>query len=389
MTHTVIAIFDEYGQAQSAMHALFNEGFTHSDVKLSPAQDSPEARQAALQGTQQSQAESSSGSTIGNFFRSLFGSDQHANDADLYSEAMRRGSYLVTVDAASDEQGDRAAEIMQRFNPVDIDQRASQWRSSGWTGYQSSSPILTETEIQNDRSGYSKTTVATTGTTATPAASAEAGATIPVVEEQLKVGKRAVVKGGVRIYQHITETPVEESVRLSEEHVTVTRTPVNEPATEADLAAFKEGTMEVRETAEEPVVEKTARVVEEVRVGKEVTEHTETVSDTLRRTDVEVEKLSPQQAGAQTSAQSSPSQMLDEDIFRQHFQTAYGSGNYEEYAPAYHYGATLAGNTRYQGYRWDELEPQVKSEWESTHAGSPWERTKQAVRYGWEKMSRH
>lgn len=79
--------------------------------------------------------------------------------------------------------------------------------------------------------------------------------------------------------------------------------------------------------------------------------------------------------------------MMDEDIYRQHFQTAYGTsgGTYEEYAPAYSYGATLAGNQRYQGYRWEELEPQVRTEWESTHAGSPWERSSQAVRYGWEK----
>jgi hypothetical protein len=180
-------------------------------------------------------------------------------------------------------------------------------------------------------------------------------------------------------------------VRLTEEHVSVTRTPVNEPATEADLAAFKEGTMEVRETAEEPVVEKTARVVEEVNISKDVTERTETVSDTLRRTDVDVEKMSPQQvAQATQGTQAASTRMMDEDIYRQHFQTAYGGsgGRFEDYAPAYSYGATLAGNQRYQGYRWEELEPQVRSEWESTHAGSPWERTSQAIRYGWEK-SRH
>lgn len=365
MNSTVIAVFDTYGHAHSAMNALFTQGFAPGDVKLSPAENSDEARQAALHGTQQTQAESSRGWGIGNFFRSLFGSDQHANDADVYTEAVRRGSYLISVTVASPEQSDRAATILQGFNPVDLEQRETEWRSTGWTGTKA----------------------------------AKSQTSLPVIEEELKVGKRSVLKGGVRIYQHVTERPVEESVRLTEEHVNVTRTPVDEPATEADLAAFKEGTLEVRETAEEPVVEKTARVVEEVNISKDVTERTETVSDTVRRTDVEVEKISPQQVAQQVAQQAAQgtqtvqagsTRMMDEDIYRQHFHTAYGTsgGSYEEYAPAYSYGATLAGNQRYQGYRWEELEPQARTEWESTHAGSPWERSSHAIRYGWEK-SRH
>jgi hypothetical protein len=47
----------------------------------------------------------------------------------------------------------------------------------------------------------------------------------------------------------------------------------------------------------------------------------------------------------------------------------------------------MAGQKQYQGYRWDELEPQVRRDWEASHQESPWERTKQAVRYGWEKMA--
>ena len=169
-------------------------------------------------------------------------------------------------------------------------------------------------------------------------------------------------------------------MQLREEHVTIERQPVDQPASAADIDAFKEGTLEIRETAEEPVVAKTARVVEEVRVGKEVSERTETVSDTVRKTDVEVEPL----AASAGSASS-----LNDEVFRQHWQSAYGTsgGKYEDYAQAYRYGATLAGNKQYQGYRWDELEPRLRSDWESTHEGSPWERTKQAVKYGWEKMT--
>ena len=97
-------------------------------------------------------------------------------------------------------------------------------------------------------------------------------------------------RGGARVHTFVTETPVSEQVTLHEEHVTVDRRPVDRAVTGADTA-FREGTIEVTETAEVPVVSKEARVVEEVVVGKTATDRVETVSDTVRRTDVEVEEI--------------------------------------------------------------------------------------------------
>ena len=114
--------------------------------------------------------------------------------------------------------------------------------------------------------------------------------TIPVVEEELQVGKREVERGGVRVESRVEEKPVAAEVQLREEHVRVERRPVDRPVTDADKA-FREGSLEVTERAEEAVVSKTARVVEEVVVGKQVEEHTETVSETLRRTDVDVQEV--------------------------------------------------------------------------------------------------
>ena len=376
MTDTVVAVFDEYGQAQSAMNALFKEGFTHSAVKLSPADERTTTRQEALR-TQKGTAEESTGSGIGGFFRSLFGTeqDQHGDAAGLYAEAMRRGSYLLTVEADSVQKAHQAADLMHQFNAVDINQRETGWRSSGWSGYQSDAPVLTAEEIRHEREGYSRFNVTSTPQT-TSSGEQSGSATLPVIEEQLQVGKRVIQRGGVRIYSHVTETPVEESVQLRQEHVTIERTAVNQPATAADIEAFKEGTIEVRESAEEAVVGKTAHVVEEVRIGKEVTEHTEQIKETVRRTDVDVEAIGPQGS------------TVSDEVFRQHWQSNYASsGQYEDYAQAYRYGASLAGNKQYQGYRWDELEPRIRSDWEATHAGSPWDRTQQAIRYGWEKTS--
>jgi len=114
---------------------------------------------------------------------------------------------------------------------------------------------------------------------------------IPIVEESISVGKREVDSGGVRVTQRVEETPVREQVSLRDENVSVERRAVDRAATGADFANVREGVVEVRERDEQAVVEKQARIVEEVVVGKEVRERTETIEDTVRRTDVDVQQL--------------------------------------------------------------------------------------------------
>jgi uncharacterized protein (TIGR02271 family) len=87
------------------------------------------------------------------------------------------------------------------------------------------------------------------------------------------------------------ERPVEARVNLREEHVSVQRRPVDRPATEADFNKAATANLEVTESAERAVVSKEARVVEEVQIGKQATERTETIRDTVRKTDVDVERV--------------------------------------------------------------------------------------------------
>ncbi len=124
----------------------------------------------------------------------------------------------------------------------------------------------------------------------TQAGTIEAETAIPVVAEELVVGKRKVDQGGVRVFRRVVEIPVEESVSLREEHVTMERRPVDRAVTDSDQA-FGNRTIELTETAEEAVISKNARVVEEVLVGKQASEHVETVRDTVRKTEVEVEQI--------------------------------------------------------------------------------------------------
>ena len=111
---------------------------------------------------------------------------------------------------------------------------------------------------------------------------------IPVVQEELQVGKKEVETGGIRLRSRIVETEVAKDINLRRETVRVERTAVDRPITTGDLQTAD---MEVLEYAEVPVVSKEARVVEEIRLGKEVTERDETIRDTVRNTEVDVEKL--------------------------------------------------------------------------------------------------
>ena len=126
------------------------------------------------------------------------------------------------------------------------------------------------------------------GTTARDIGATGSEEAIPIVEEQLRVSKRETAHGRVRIRSYVVETPVQEQVTLHEERLQVERHPVDRPVGAAD-DVFRDKTIEATETGEEAVVSKEARVKEEVVVRKTAEERTETVSDTVRRTEVEVE----------------------------------------------------------------------------------------------------
>ena len=135
--------------------------------------------------------------------------------------------------------------------------------------------------------------------------------TIPVIEENIKVGKREVATGGVRIRSRIVEKPVEENLRLREEHIHVERNKVDRPATEAELNAFKNETIEATAHTEIPVVQKNSRVVEEISLEKTVHHRDETVQDSLKKTEVDVEDIQPDRQDRELES----SQELTCDLF--------------------------------------------------------------------------
>ncbi|MDQ3323048.1 MAG: YsnF/AvaK domain-containing protein [Acidobacteriota bacterium] len=272
MAHTVIGLFDSRNEAQAAMQELIRQGFVRENIDVSnksadsSASSTPNrSSDGPISGTMSTTEVSGSpgfANSVGNFFSSLFGDDE--TTARSYTDAAGEADAILTVHVDTEERARAAAEILDRNGAIDVDGRMS----------------------QSNRQNAAGTTDTTRNT-----ANVQSGTSIPVIEEQLQVGKREVETGGARVRSRVIEKPVEASVRLREEHVVVNRNPVNREVTDADLTNFKEGDIEITEHAEKAVVGKQARVVEEVEIGKQVTEREETVRDTVRRTDVEVDEI--------------------------------------------------------------------------------------------------
>lgn len=352
MTQTVVGVFDTAEAARSAEQTLLSRGVDRSALHRTVAD-------ADTASSTTEDRDEGVFSSIGNFFSNLFGTGD-SDEAGTYSEAVRRGATVLAVDLPDGADTDQVREALEDAGAIDIDERTQYWRQQGWTGYRSDSKPLSADEIANERK-----------------------AVLPVVEEQLDVGKRQMRKGTVRVFSRTVETPVHENVQLREEHATIERRPVDRPATDDDLKAFDEKSIEVQETAEKAVVSKTARVVEEVVVGKEATERTETIEDTVRRTEVQT-----QRDAGETGTTLRTFEEYEPD-YRQDFQTRYAAqgAQYEEYAPAYRYGYTLASDARYRGRMWPDIEAEAQRDWDRDYPGGTWERMKLAVRHGWERVT--
>ena len=73
--------------------------------------------------------------------------------------------------------------------------------------------------------------------------------------------------------------------------------------------------------------------------------------------------------------------------YRNHFQTLpyRDSSEYGEYEPAYRYGYDLANDPNYGDAEWDTIEGRARTDWDTRNEGS-WDRFKDSVRYGWERV---
>ena len=323
------------------------------------------------------------GAVAGGMLGALVDEGVPEEEARYYTEGVRRGGTLV-IAKVDDGASDEAAEIMNRNHAVNVKERSADWQSRGWSGYDENAEPYSADDIRAERAYYEERN--TIHHTALSADNRDEVA-LPVVEEELRVGKREVQGGGVRVSTEVVAEPVVEEVSLREEHVHVERRPVDRAATDADFANFREGTLELTETHEEAIVDKRARVVEEVIVRKDVDERTETVRDTVRRTDVEIDNATTMgRTGSMSGMTYRPYTDYETD-FRTHYDTNYASSGYtfDQYTPAYRYGYTLATTDRYSDYDWDRLLPEAQRYWEERNPNT-WERFKDSIRAAWDRV---
>lgn len=301
-----------------------------------------------------------------------------ADDAELYAEGVRRGEALLTVQV-DDSQVSQTRDVLNQYNPTDVHGEASNWRSEGWSKFDETTTANPD-DVKTYRSRTSSNTgmqagTAATGSTSTQTTRTEDGKMVlPVVEEHLDVSKREVEKGKVHVYTEVTETPVSTDVSLRQENVTVERRAADRPVSPTD-AAFRDQSFDLTEKSEQAVINKTARVVEEVIVGTDVTQQSQTVSDTVRRTDVRVERDSTDFTAYDTD-------------FRSDFQTRYSSSghSYDVYQPAYQYGYTMASDPSYSSHDWSTFESNARNQWEREHPDTLWDDIKDAAQYAWDKV---
>ncbi len=248
---TYIALFHNRDHAAAAIRELESAGFTGSNLTIIGGGN----------GSSYSDAQGSFGQNYGysdaNGLSEIGVPDK---DRKHLQDGLDAGGTVIALEGS----GDRADEIEKIFHKHSVGK-------------------IDETDVE--RETYVAPVVAPVASVA-----AAESTVVPVIEEDLVVGKREVDRGGVRVFRRVVEEPVTDTVNLREEHVVIDRRPVDRTVTDADIRTGSQ-TIELTETAEEAVVGKTARVVEEVHVGKEATDHTETIRDTVRHTEVDVEPV--------------------------------------------------------------------------------------------------
>jgi uncharacterized protein (TIGR02271 family) len=263
-------------------------------------------------------------------------------DINIYLEGVRQGGTIITANVADSEVA-RAAEIMSGYNMINIKKRATELQKAR-TDLKLSDPAKSDNVLE-------------------------------VIEEELQVGTEKVERGRMRIYNVVSEREVKKDIGLKDETLRVQRRPVSR-AVQINPDLFKERSFEMVEMDEIAKVGKTARVVEEVSLGKEVADKVETIKETLRRQDVQIEEI--------------PAARLFKEYdtdFRKFYSTnlANSGASYENLLPAFHYGYDLAVREPFRSSPWSAVEADSRKIWEEKNPGT-WDQNKAVIKYAWEKV---
>jgi hypothetical protein len=175
MARTVVGLFDNFQEAQDVVRELVNNGFARENLSLiandaegryasdlgrgrenvSDAAASGAGLGAALGGIAgllvglgtfiipgvgpvlaagpliAALGGAGIGAITGGLVGALTESGVPEEDASIFSEGVHRGGTLVAA-YVTDDAADLAADIMNRHNPIDIEERSSSWKNQNW-----------------------------------------------------------------------------------------------------------------------------------------------------------------------------------------------------------------------------------------------------------------
>jgi hypothetical protein len=345
MQHTVIGLFDTYMQAEAARDTLVQTGFAREKVELQASAE-PSVGSATSE-----VANAGVLANIERFLASLFSTGPRAGDTARYAEAMRRGAVLVCVHAASESHAELARNTLVRLGATDIGDRLPEVDTPAPTARDHS--VLDELGIGAVMPGTPRTASVTT----------EAGARPGMRDTTAETGGAAGAAGMTESTGIAGATGATSATGTSSPDTMPTpATPRSDPV--ADPLAGDTG--------------RSALAAGSVPGSGAV----------MQPADIVPEGGQP---GTGPGAQM-PNEYLEyEEDFRTHYDEQYSDADarYEDYVPAYRYGAEIGRDARFRDRPWEEIEPEARRYWETTSPDSTWERFKLAVRHGWERVTGH
>jgi hypothetical protein len=303
MNHTLAAVFETRAEANLARDELVLNGYDLSNIQIHDS--------ASVAGTARINDDESILGNVKQMFSDLVGRE-HA-DRHVYAEALNRGHTVLALEAATLEEAERAADIIDDFNPIDIDEHETMWRASGWG-----------------------------------AADVLRSATGPL---QTSVGMQQAA-------------PEQHGIRPREDAVVFAR------AEQVVLAPGSQQRGSVDSGTVPPAVEAVADIQNTVqRSGMRIYPRNAPNEDSLR------------------ILRGDDGDNGDVEYFRSHWEKTYTGGTFQEFDPAYRYGESMKGNPGYRDKEWNDVEPELRAKWESTQPQSSWDKFKEAVKHGWERIT--
>lgn len=261
----IVTMFSTLAQAEGAKRSLIKAGFAEHDIDVISGErlksEGHEARHPS-------------------FWQRLFGSTLDEEQSGVYEDAVNSGSVVLTL-RASDDQLPRAYSVLDAHDTGELPAGSALGQDDGYTV---STTTHTTTSGVNSVGDSGLTEPVRTSLTGDESEEE----VLRLAEERLEVGKRLVSEGTTRVRRYTVTDQVSEDISLQEQHADIFRRSTGDLAA-TDNVDWEDKTIEVAETHEQPVINKTAHIKEEVVVRKDQSERVENVTDSVRRQEVDID----------------------------------------------------------------------------------------------------